>query len=323
MNNAEFLSGNSLARRLRLQQLMIFVKVIECGSVLAASRELAMTQSAISKSIQELENQLGASIFTRGKKGMRLTEFGAVFENHAKLMLAQLRYLAEDLNSWKSGATGQVIVGTLIAASANLLPRAIAQLRRISPNVAVTVRVGSNATLYPMLSRGEIDIVLGILPEDASKFIREKHDRSLMKHVALYEEGMHVVVGNKSPQANQADISLLQLHSLEWIIPTRESETYHAVQNFFWDEGLSIPEKIVESVSILTNLELIMESGMVSIMPKSVAQHFEKSGLIKILRFEKLNAVNNVGYTVRAEIEPSIAAQNFINALHEVTPLLN
>ena len=107
MNNAEFLSGNSLARRLRLQQLMIFVKVIECGSVLAASRELAMTQSAISKSIQELENQLGASIFTRGKKGMRLTEFGAVFENHAKLMLAQLRYLAEDLNSWKSGATGR------------------------------------------------------------------------------------------------------------------------------------------------------------------------------------------------------------------------
>ena len=322
MNTSDFLSGTTLARRLRLQQLMIFVKVIEFGSVLAASRDLAMTQSAISKSIQDLESQVGATLFVRGKNGMRLTEFGVVFENHAKLMLAQLRYLAQDLTAWKTGATGQVIVGTLIAASANLLPRAIAQLRKISPSVSVTVRVGSNATLYPMLSRGDIDIVLGILPEDTSRYVPDRNNRSQLRHVALYEEGMRVVVGVKNALASQANIQLSALHALEWIVPTQESETYHAVQKFFWDEGLSMPEKIVESVSILTNLELIVESSMLCIMPQSVAQQFEKSGFIKILDFETLNAVNNVGYTLRSDIDPSVATQKFVNALQHVAPAL-
>ncbi len=51
-------SSASLARRLRLQQLTIFTKVAEAGSILAASRELAMTQPAVSKSMQELEARL-------------------------------------------------------------------------------------------------------------------------------------------------------------------------------------------------------------------------------------------------------------------------
>src|SRR5690349_14396768 len=110
----------SLARRLRLQQLMIFERVVEAGSILAASRDLAMTQPAVSKSIHELEDQLGGSLFVRGKRGVVLTEFGSMFERHAKTMLGELRYLAENLNASQSGTAGHVIVGTLITASATL-----------------------------------------------------------------------------------------------------------------------------------------------------------------------------------------------------------
>ncbi|GGH55448.1 hypothetical protein GCM10010975_13020 [Comamonas phosphati] len=115
----------SLARRLRLQQLAVFEKVVEMGSILAASRELAMTQPAVSKSIHDLEQQLDGLLFVRGKRGVVLTEFGSLFERHTKSMLAELRYLAEDLNDWQSGASGHVIVGTLITASATLLAAAL------------------------------------------------------------------------------------------------------------------------------------------------------------------------------------------------------
>ena len=87
-------SRQSLARRLRLQQLMIFEQVLASGSLLAAAGELAMTQPAISKSIQELESQLGGALFVRGKRGVQLTEFGRRFEPHAAHMLAELRQLA-------------------------------------------------------------------------------------------------------------------------------------------------------------------------------------------------------------------------------------
>ena len=324
MNHSDLHSGTSLARRLRLQQLLIFSKVVEATSVLAAARELAMTQPAVTKSIQDLENQLGAKLFLRGKNGMRLTEFGRIFEDHAKIMLSQLRYLAEDLNAWKSGTAGHVIVGTLIAASATLLPRAIRQLRLLAPHVVVTVRVGSNSTLYPMLSRGDIDIVLGILPKDASVFLREKQERSQLKHVTLYEEGLHVVVGSHHPLAHQEHLTLSELQAMDWIIPTKESANYSVVQKFFWEEGLSMPDRVVETVSILTNLELLAQSDMLAIMPKSAAQSFEKSGFIKILPFnKKLNELNRIGYTIRADREHSIAVQNFIQALHDVSITIN
>ena len=125
----------SLARRLRLQQLAVFEKVVEAGSILAASNELAMTQPAVSKSIQELEAQLGSALFVRGKRGVTLTEFGRLFEHHARTMLAELRHLAEALNAAQAGTAGHVIVGTLIPASATLLPDAIQRLHREAPEV--------------------------------------------------------------------------------------------------------------------------------------------------------------------------------------------
>ena len=318
MHDSEFQSGLALARRLRLQQLAIFIKVIESGSVLAASRELAMTQPAISKSIQDLEGQLGATLFERSKKGMALTDFGRMFESHAKLMLSQLRYLSEDLESWKSGTAGHLIVGTLIAASATMLPNALGILRRIAPKVVVTVKVGANSTLYPMLLKGDVDIVLGILPEDASVYLPDQRGISSLRHVPLYEEGLNVVVSAKHPLAQRRKpVSLAELHDKEWIVPTRDSATYRAVLKFFRDKKLPVPEHVIESVSILTNLELIVQWNMVSIMPSSAARRFEELGLVKVLAFDHLSEATSMGYTIRADREQSTIVQSFIQALRE------
>ncbi|MCL4696776.1 MAG: LysR family transcriptional regulator, partial [Burkholderiaceae bacterium] len=139
----------SLARRLRLQQFAIFEQVVEAGSILAASRELALTQPALSKAIHELEQHLGGALFARGKRGVALTEFGQLFERRAKALMSELRYMAEDINAWQSGSAGHVVVGSLIVASSTLLPKAILRLRAQAPGIVVTVRVGSNATLFP------------------------------------------------------------------------------------------------------------------------------------------------------------------------------
>lgn len=317
MHDTDLSSGLALARRLRLQQFAIFIKVIESGSVLAASRELAMTQPAISKSIQDLEAQLGVTLFERSKKGMSLTDFGKVFESHARFMLSQLRYLAEDLGSWKSGASGHLVVGTLIAASATMLPNALGFLRRMATNVVVTVKVGANSTLYPMLLKGDVDVVLGILPEDPQVFLPEHKGLPPLKHVALKEEGLNVVVSAQHPLAAQPVVALEQLHGLEWIVPNKESVTYRAAQQFFCTQRLPMPARLIESVSILTNLELILKWGMVALMPQSAARRFEELGLIKMLPFEHLRGGATVGYTIRADREQNAIVQNFIRALRE------
>lgn len=308
----------SLARRLRLQQLVVFEKVVEAGSILAASRELAMTQPAVSKSIHELEQQLEGVLFVRGKRGVVLTEFGTLFERHTKAVLGELRYLAEDLNDWQTGASGHVIVGTLITAAATLLPRAIARLRQAVPDVVVTVRVGPNSMLFPALARGELDVVVGVLPADAAVVLRDSVEHAPLTHVALYEETLCIVVGSQNALARRRRLRLADLHELEWIVPTRDSVAYPSVRAFFEKEGLALPRRLVESVSILTNLGLVSDSAMVALMPQAAAERFARAGLLAILPLESLSPFSDVGYTVRSDRAPSAATQRFLNALDEV-----
>lgn len=306
----------SLARRLRLQQLAVFEKVVEAGSILAASNELAMTQPAVSKSIQELEAQLGGALFVRGKRGVALTEFGRLFEHHAKTLLAELRYLAEALNAAQSGTAGHVIVGTLISASATLLPDAIQRLRLVAPDVVVTVRVGTNAMLFPALARGEIDVVVGVLPTDVASGLGEA-ERSRLQHVRLHQEGLCIVAGRDHPLARRRKLQLAELHGLEWIVPTPESVAYPAVRAFFHDAGLALPKRRTESVSMLTNLVLMATGPVVALMPRSAVERFAQAGLLVMLPIDGPRYLGAVGYTVRAEHEPSAAAARFLEALHD------
>ena len=307
-------SRTSLARRLRLQQLMVFEQVVEAGSILAASRALSLTQPAVSKAIQELESQLGGLLFVRGKRGVVPTQLGTLVERHAKTILGELRYLAEDLNAAQSGSAGQVVIGTLITASGSLLPEAIRRLRRLAPDVVVTVRVGSNALLFPALARGELDVVVGVLPDDSDP---DAPGSEPLLHVPLYRESLCVVVGRQNPLATRKRIGLAELHGADWIVPTRESLAYPSVRAFFQKAGLSLPARRTESVSILTNLELLNASDMVALMPHSAAQRFDQAGSLVVLPIQGLGAFGVVGYTVRSDREPTASTQVLLAALRE------
>ncbi|SEB23517.1 LysR family transcriptional regulator [Variovorax sp. YR216] len=315
-------SRQSIGRRLRFQQLLIFEKVVEAGSILAASRELAMTQPAVSKAVHEIEAQLGGALFVRGKFGVTLTDFGSLFERHAKSMLAELRYLAEDLNASQTGVTGHVIVGTLIAASATLLPQAITRLRQAAPDIAVTVRVGPNSALFPALARGELDVVVGALPEASAAGLRED-DRARLTHVSLYDEALRVVVGVQHPLARRRKIHAADLQEQEWIVPTSDSVAYGAVRHFFEQQELPLPRQPVESISILTNLELLRSGPMVALMPQSAAMRFAKSGLLAVLPMEGLGTFGGVGYTTRSDREATPATRRFIAAIEEAAEALS
>ena len=300
----------SLARRLKLQQLAIFEKVVDTGSILAASRELHMTQPAVSKSIHELEGHFGQPLFTRSQRGVRLTEFGVLLQRHAQSLLAELRFLADDVNAWSSGVSGQVVVGTLISASARLLPKAVVRLRETAPNVIVAVRVGSNDVLFPELVRGQVDVVVGLLPTE--------NLGPTLSHVALYDETLCAVVALHHPLAAETVIDPKTLQSLAWIVPTPESAARRSAQQYFEAAGLEMPKRIVESVSILTNLGLLLESSMVALMPHAVAEQFVRAGLLSILPLGVVSAFGRVGYTVCADRAPTAATQRLLQALAEV-----
>ncbi|HMN22688.1 MAG TPA: LysR substrate-binding domain-containing protein [Ottowia sp.] len=310
-------SAASLARRLRVMQLAIFEAVAEAGSILAASRALAMTQPAVSKSLRELESQLGSPLFLRGKRGVQLTEFGVLFARHARAMTAGVQDLADELNAWQAGSTGQVTVGAMLTASAALLPEAISRLRELAPDVVVTVRVGPNTALFPALARGELDLMVGFLPANASSALQGVEPGMRLVHVPLYDEGLSVVVSPGHPLAGRAEVSVAELRRAEWIVPTPDAVAYRAVRDFFEREGLGMPRRLVRSVSILTNVGLLARRPMAALMPQSVAAQLAAAGLVAVLPLPGVGPFSTVGYTRRAQrVSSNAAVQRFIEALH-------
>ncbi|AOY94905.1 hypothetical protein BKK79_23900 [Cupriavidus sp. USMAA2-4] len=299
----------SLARRLRLQQLAIFDTVVATGSLLAASRELHMTQPALTKAVQELEEHMEQALFVRTRRGVELTDFGRMMHGHCRSLLAGVRLLADDLNAWKAGVSGQVIVGSLLVASARLLPKALVRLRALAPDVVVEVRVGGNEAMFEALVRGELDVMVGLLPAQPGD--------PALEHVPLFEEKLCAVVGRHHPLASEVAPALAQLEHYDWILPTPESDAMPAALRFFEALGMKRPVRVIESVSILTNLGLLIQSEMIGVMPFSVARQFVQGGLLSVLPLGHGSVFGTIGYTLCKGREPSPAAERLLQALRE------
>ncbi|MCC6869304.1 MAG: LysR family transcriptional regulator [Burkholderiales bacterium] len=308
----------SLVRSLKLHQLAVFDKVAESGSVIAASRELAMSQPAVSKSLHELERYLGEPLFVRGNRGVTLTPFGGALEYHAKAMLAELRRLGDGIDAWKTGGSGRVAVGSLLTASATLLPETIVRLHEETPDVTVEVHVGTNASLFPALGRGDLDIVIGFVPELNGLAVR-RDERVQLVHSTLYDEELCVFADRGHALARRRKLTLRELHALEWILPTPDSVAYRTACAMFAKEGLELPRRVVYSVSVLANVGLLTRRPMVALMPRSAVEPFVGLGAVGLLPLGALGAFGTVGYTLRADREARGALQRFIVALEEVT----
>ena len=109
--------------------------------------------------MRDLERTFGVALFDRGNRGVTPTIYGEALVRHAQGVLAQVEHAAEEIDDLAHGAGGRVAIGTLLAASAWLLPNAISRLRAERPRVVIDVVEGTNDRLQPMLLRGDDDIL--------------------------------------------------------------------------------------------------------------------------------------------------------------------
>jgi len=197
----------SLGRKLRFAQLIVFEQVLRSGSVLHASRELNLTQSAVTKVVHELENYFGGPLLIRGNRGVSPTGLGELVARRAKSMMAELRHLSGEVGAFHDGTAGQVCVGIVISGAALLVPHAIRRLKARAPGVVVTLRVGQTDQLFPALTVGDLDLVVARTPEDGSW----REASTLLLAETLYREPLCLVAGVGHPLADRAAIAMADL----------------------------------------------------------------------------------------------------------------
>ncbi len=294
--------------RLKFRQLVVFNAVLNERSIVKAAEKLNVTQPAVTRTIRELEALFGCMLFKRNNRGVAPTVFGESLGTRAQSLITSLRHAVDELNALQGGDAGHVIVGTLISASAQLLPHTIAALKRRSPRVVVTVREGTNDLLLPALVNGEIDIVLGRIPDKTSYFNVEHH--------VLYTEPLYAVVSDHHPLAKTSDqLTLDALSDCQWILPVSESPVRYRVRQLFESKGLALPERVVESLSIATNLGLLETIDAIALMPGTVAHYYATLGGYRILDGLQLGDFGDVGYSVAHQRHLTPSAALFIECL--------
>ena len=211
-------------RDLKFKQLLVFECVLALGSTHKAAEALHMSQPNVFKIISQLEALLDVPLFERSSKGVLPTVFAERLLDRIKPMLGDARAMGEELSALRSGERGRVVVGTLISASARLLPESIALMKTRHPLVVITIREATNNLLFPMLEVGELDLIVGRLPEVRSDGVHYR---------ALYEEQLVIVTRAGHPLASRAHFDLRELLDFPWIVPSSESPVHVRVKYFF------------------------------------------------------------------------------------------
>src|SRR4051812_3008438 len=146
---------------MKLHHLRDFVAVARFGGIRPAARELKLSQPAISKSIQVLEQELGAPLFRRGVRGSVLNDYGRAFLVRAESAMNELDRGRDEVKHMSGTGTGTVCVAASTAVSLMFLPEVLKEFGQRFPHVNVSVLEGTYPAICSGLQEGTLDFAVG------------------------------------------------------------------------------------------------------------------------------------------------------------------
>lgn len=296
--------GKRMALRLRIRHLELISAVYDSSSILKASSLLNLSQPAVTKALKEVETTLGVELFERSSRGVHPNEYGEALARQAKLILSSLRQVGDEIEEMATGRRGHVYAGTLLSASMTLLPSAIVALKAQTPQVAVTVIDGPHEKLLPSLTMGDLDFVVGRLIDNPGlQGLTQTH---------LFDDRISLIARTQHPLAQAAQLSLKDLVDQPWILPLAGTALRGQVEAAFESEGLAPPVNFVESISLLTNRAILLQSDSIGVMPYEIFRHDIAEGLVVVLPVKLSTVPSPVGIITRAGSTPSPPAARLI-----------
>ena len=231
-----------------------FLAVVNEGSLTAAAQKVAVTQSALTKSIRKLEQELGTPLFERLPRGTALTIYGKTLLPHAQRIVAECRLADLELQAFGSGHSGLLKVGAGLMFGATMVPAAIAQLYEHYPGIAFQLVSGVTEVNFPLLRAGELDLMFGLLPPPTT--IPE-----YLAYRPIIELSSRVVAGADHPLVRGRKIvRAADLADYPWVVIQHDRELVNNILAALTTEGGRTPRINVE-VTSLSSLVRILRAG--------------------------------------------------------------
>ncbi len=253
--------------------LHCFLAVMEYGSVTLAAEVLCLTQSATSKNILKLEDELGVQLFDRSTGGMTPTTYGITLAQHARIINDASANARSEIESLRRGGYGTLKIGSGPMWSVVLLPQAIQRLQSRLPGVRIRSTSGVIDTLVPQLLKSEIDLICAALDFPDHGDIEKHH---------LFEVEYVVMARNEHPLHQRKILSVEELLAYPWIGLTNDLVANRHFSQFFTANGMSPPRVDVEVSSLGSMLAIARTGDFLFGAASPIVDHASELGLSRV-----------------------------------------
>lgn len=292
-------------RRIKFRHLDAFSAIARAGSLKQAADELHLSQPAISKTLKELEDIVGASLMERDRSGAKLTQEGEVFLQFAEQCTAALRH---GLRSVRSGgdAAAHLKVGVLPSVASSLLPKVAAGFAKNNPDTLLEIHEGPHHDLTSRLRAGRLDLVVGRLgrPETMHGLLFRQ----------LYTEEVVVVA---APASRAALVRQFEdLDAFRVLYPPSDSAIRPLVARMLIARGVPLFKNRIETASAAFGRSLVLsDADTVWLISRGVVAEDISDGRLVQLDIDTSPTIGAVGVMSVADEVPTPAMRAFSSAL--------
>jgi len=251
-----------------LRAMGYFNAVAETGSISAAVQSLNVSQAAITESIQSLEAHLGAMLFQRHARGMKLTHAGHEFLRHCHRILDAVAAAERALSVRPEALAGDLVIGAIGLLTGYYLPGLLERYRRAFPNVRTWVYEDAGQFIEHQLINGELDAGLTIVSalENAASF----------DTTALVRSPWRLWLPARHRLSESSEVSIHELRA-ESIIELRNDELERAAGDL-WPRAGFVPRVTVRTRSVEATRSLVATGGGVSLLPEVLFRPWSLDG---------------------------------------------
>ncbi|GAB3426222.1 LysR family transcriptional regulator [Flindersiella endophytica] len=283
---------------MELQQLRYVVAVAETNSFTRAAESCLVVQSALSHQIARLERELGARLFERTSRRVRLTPAGAAFLPAARQCLEAAERAAAEVSAAIGEVRGRLAVGVISTVAAVDVPAALKEFRGRHPQVRVSLRMGPSEELCEQVEQGTIDVAFVGLTTTAQPAGVEARELARDRHVA--------VVAPDHPLAGEPAVDLARL-SAELFVDLPANSAGRAQSDLAFAAAGLTRDVAFEVTSAHLIAQLVGQGLGVAMLPSAYAPQ-----LAGVATVEVTGGPARVEYVVWSRSGPTPAAAAFL-----------
>jgi DNA-binding transcriptional LysR family regulator len=233
-----------------IRQLEMFRAVAEEASFTRAAERLHVSQSAISRQVKLLEDELGGVVLHRGARRVTPTPAGELLLRLANRVHRDMREVVSQISETRELQRGSLTLGGGMTVCMYVLPRLLKRFRSLYPQVELRVASGSSEELQGMLRAHEVDLALLTLPVVA----KDLEVRPVLK------EEMVVVTAPRHPLSRERTIDASKLGRFPLIVYEPGSNTRKVIDQFFMEE--QIPMDVAMETENVEIIKAMVAAGL-------------------------------------------------------------